>query len=103
MKTPNNKSWIDKFDSIVHYEDGLYTTESGWRIKVDPKKIKDFISQLLQQERKAERERVMRKFTELATEICTNNANVHACGLNLHNNEETKNAIITKLNQLKEE
>lgn len=41
-----------QFDELFPKTDGLYNTESGWIVRADPKKIKDFINTLL-----AEREK----------------------------------------------
>lgn len=44
--------WEAEFDAEFSKEDGLFNTESGWRIKADPKRIKSFIENLLSQAKK---------------------------------------------------
>lgn len=39
--------WEQEFDKQFPKDDGLFQTESGWRIKTDPKKLKSFIHNLL--------------------------------------------------------
>ena len=101
MTTLNNKSWKEEFDSIVFYDDGLYQTESGWRITADPKKIKNFISNLLEQERKDERQKTI---DECAAVI------LEKTGIPKGARNPTRDALVflgeqlaDKLNQLKEE
>ncbi len=43
------KGWEEEFDKQFPKDEGLYQTESGWIVRADPKKLKQFISNLLTQ------------------------------------------------------
>lgn len=63
MTTPNNKSWEDEFWTEYAHE-ATVNADGGWWFST-PEAVKQFISQLLQQERKAERERVMSELRKI--------------------------------------
>lgn len=131
MKTPNNKSWIDEFDlkfsTLVEFHPDGSTTRKGV-----PRGMIEFISQLLQQERKAEHDKIIADIQsgkikipsltiqqeievpidvadhirkaerERVIDECIKAANGTICRCMCPENQG-RYEVITKLNQLKEE
>lgn len=51
MTTPTHKQIEQKilaeFDEVFQFDNGLFNTESGWRMRADPTRIKSFLSRAL--------------------------------------------------------
>ena len=45
---PTNQ-YIEEFEKLILYDKGLFNNESGWRVRADPKKLKEFIRYALTQ------------------------------------------------------
>lgn len=69
QQSEDNTQWEEmeeRFDDLVLYEDGLFNTESGWRIKADPKKLKQFFRQEIEKARQEERVKLSDKMFDVA-------------------------------------
>lgn len=60
--TPNKREWEREFDELFPHLPGLFQSESGWAIKVDPKRVKTFITQLLSSSRQEAKEESKQEF-----------------------------------------